>query len=1244
MRNLFSKFALLVILLSPGLFLQAQDTSSLVGVVTDPSGAVIPGTVVTLTNATTGISLTKTTDNLGFYRFASVPPNPAYKVTFTRTGFSVAVISDITLSVGISRTQNVRLAVGAEAETVSVSASNEVVTINTIDATVGNNIDVKQLDELPIYNRSTGISTLFYQQAGVDSNQAAVTGARIDQSVVTVDGLDVNDIASGQAFAVVATAPVDSVAQFTGTVAGLGASIGTGSGAQFQLVTKGGTNKFHGNVNEYHRDTTTVSNTWFNNLTGLKRTPLIHNQFGADLGGPILRDKLFFYFDWADSRIIQSSTAERTVPLSDFRAGNLNYINSGSGCLGSSRKNTTPACITTLNAAQIKALDPGGIGMDAALITYIAGRYPSANDLSGGDGINTGGYRFTQPTPDTRHTYVSKVDFNLTPTQRIFVRNTITRRDATQSLSEFNSDPLTHPFQDRSYAYVFSHVWNIGKNKVNQFTIGNNISKLNFPDVYNPTGANQFSFSGLDGPYTSYNGQKRRIPIPIVRDDFSWQKGNHSLTFGGSFKFIKTNSNLTNNFNFVYAGQQGAALTSGLDPTVRPSDILQDPNSIANNAYDSLFSTGLGVIGNIQTNYNYDAKGTALAAGSGAPKAYRFFETEAYFGDTWKVSPKLTLSYGVRYQLYSVPYETHGYQSVNKPIDFNTYINDRVAIGKSGNTSNTGLPLYSYVLGGKANKGPDMYDMSYKDFGPRVGFAFTPYADQKTVLNGSVGIIYDRTVIDAISFLQDQISYLFSNTQSNQFGGASAPDSLAVDPRIGSGLSYSSSLNPAPAALATPYVPFVDGDGIPYGLPEGDTSFVIDKKLKDPYSIAFNFGIQQDLPGHMLFKINYVGRLGRRLLADADASQVIDVPDYSGKSTQTMVQAFADLTTQTRNGATYATVTNEPWFENNLGPHTISGSKTKRVEYFARTLIGRGDISDAIQTLNYYSYYYYGNYWPTNIGIPAQFGSNVYLTNKGFSVYHGLLATLDKNLSNGLRFEVNYTWSHSIDNASLSANNNSLFSNSGMICDVFQPRACRGDSDFDVRQEISSNFQYEFPIGRGRTFLANAPRALDEAIGGWSISGLPTYRTGVAITAYSDAFMASFDNYDPAIFTGNRADLKTKVNVNHTSNTVYSFAGGLAGATKVLSEFRGPIGLEYGQRNYLRGAGAFNFDAGLAKTFPILQDKVDLKFRADAYNVFNHPAFGTGGMNIVNNAGNFGKITGTSNSARVAQFSLRLEF
>ncbi|HMG84228.1 MAG TPA: carboxypeptidase-like regulatory domain-containing protein [Terracidiphilus sp.] len=1259
MRRHLMKLALLMLAASLTVEVMAQDSSSMTGVVTDSTGALITGVVVTLSNPSMGVTFTQKTDSRGSYRFVSVPANPGYKATFSHDGFSISQVSDIMLAVGVTRTQNATLVPG-NVETVEVSAGTTEVTLDTSDASIGNNMAVDQLNQLPIYDRTAGIATLFTQQPGVDSFQGAVTGARIDQTAVTLDGMDVNDFATGQTFLIVANAPVDSVEQFSGTVAGLVPSIGTGSGGQFQLVTRGGSNAFHGNLNEYHRDTTTEANDWFDNLNGLPRSPLIRNQFGGSIGGPIKRNKMFFFFDFADSRIIQSSAAEPIVPLDAFRNGTLNYINNGTGCGDASRLNTQPSCINTLSPGQLAGLDPAGTGFNSDVMSYIDQRYPKANDLTQGDGVNTGGYRFKVPTPDLQTTYVGRIDYNLTPTQRLFGRFTITRRDAISGLPEFPSDPVTHPFTDRSYGYVVSHVWTIGRNKVNQFYYGDTVSKYNFPDLYNPTGANQYSFSGFNGPFTNFDGQKRRIPVPVVRDDFNWQRGTHSFTFGGTFKFVKTNSNLVSNFNFVAAGLQGSALNGGLDPSVRPSDIAtggdNNANSVAINDYDTLFASALGVIGDIATNYTYNNKGQAQPAGAGGPRAYRFFETEAYAGDTWKLTRNLTLSYGLRYQLYSVPYEVHGDESVSSPIELNTYIKDRLAQSTSGDTSNTGLPIYSYVLGGKANHGPNLYGMSYKDFAPRLAFAYSPFNSRKTVVNGGAGIVYDRTVINAINFLQDQISYLFFNQQVNQFGASSARDSLASDPRLGSNLAYAASLNPPPAPITAPYTPYVDNMGTPFGLAAGQTSFVISPKLKDPYSITLNAGIQQELPGNLILKANYVGRLGRRLIADADASQVIDVPDYTGNSTQTMGGAFAGLTTQLRAGTP---LTPQPWFEDVLAPGTGEsiglGNNTNLVVAMIGQLGNRGDITDSLATIADYSYFLgFTGFLPTNIGIPSQFGTNAYLTNMGSSNYHGFLLTLDKNLSGGLRGEINYTWSHSIDNASESANANALFSNTGFVCDILRPRACRASSDFDVRQEITSHLIYDLPFGHGRTFLGTSPRWVDEAIGGWSFSALPSYRTGLTVTPYSDAFLASFDNKDPAIFTGKKSDLKVKVNTDHTTNTVYGFAGGASGAAKVLSEFRGPIGIEYGQRNLVRGPGAFFLDAGIAKTFPLVREKLDLEFRADAFNLFNHPNFGPPALSIVTNASNFGQITSSNanpassavaaDDARVAQFSLRLQF
>ena len=312
------------------------------GTVVDSSGAVVPGVTVTLVNKVRGLTFTQITNASGTYRFSDIPPGDGYEATFTFNGtgggFAPLTISNIYLTVATVRTQNATLVVGAHTE-VEVTASNSNVTINTVDASIGNNFEVQQLNNLPVQQRNDP-TALFTLQPGV-TEQGSVTGARTDQNNITLDGLDVNDFATGgatqtnsgvsQGFdgTIVGHAPVDSVQEFRGMVAGFPASSGPAGGGQFSLVTKSGTNQFHGNINEYHRDPSLVANSWFsNNATPvIPRNHLIQNQFGGNIGGPVLKNKLFFFFDYNNSRIISSALAFRTVPLDSLRAGNITYIN-----------------------------------------------------------------------------------------------------------------------------------------------------------------------------------------------------------------------------------------------------------------------------------------------------------------------------------------------------------------------------------------------------------------------------------------------------------------------------------------------------------------------------------------------------------------------------------------------------------------------------------------------------------------------------------------------------------------------------------------------------------------------------------------------------------------------------------------------------------------------------------------------------------------------------------------------------
>jgi hypothetical protein len=1230
-----NRILLTFVLLFP-FVLRAQDVASITGVVTDPTGAVIPAVSITLQNPSTSAVYKAVTNSGGSYTIVNVLPGPGYQITFSRDGFKPELVTGLYLNVNATRTQNARLSIGSTAETVEVSAQMENVTLNTTDATVGNNFEVQFLNDLPIANRDTP-AALFTQQPGVTLD-GAVTGARVDQDNVTLDGLDVNDMATGNFGAIVGNAPVDSIQEFRGVTAGPLSSAGEGGGGQYDLVTRSGTNKFHGALVEYHRDTDTEANDWFNNNTSpiTPRPPLIRNQFGGNAGGPILKDKLFFFFDWNSRRDTLSNQVERVVPMDSFRNGNITYFT-----------DVASGATNSINATQVAGFDPAGVGFDSTLLGVVTSRFPKANDFSGAcdyepslpicpDLLNTASFRFNAPFPYVENDYVGRVDYNLTSTQKLFGRLTFARTTGTQNPIEFPGDPQTYPFLDKSYGWVVGHTWIIGSNKTNEAAYGETVTNYNFPNTYNPTGITQYydGFGGngtggtiMEGPYASaINAQNRIYPIPVIRDDFSWLKGKHSLVFGGTFKYVNPNSNSILDYNSPTIGLGG--LMPSLDPTLRPSDIDNTAanGSVAQSLYDSIFSFALGRFASVQSTFNYDAKGNPVLQGTGAQRDYRYYETELYFGDTWKMTPSLTISYGVRWQNYSVPYEKHGLESIDN-LDFNQYFSARLAQSTAGLSGNTAVPFVSYTLGGKANNAPGYYGSNYKNFAPRVAFAWSPSSDRKTVFSGGSGIIYDHTVVNAVQYQQEQYSYIFQSKATNPFGVANDPEaSLMGDPRF-SGFNTPPT-PPAAPAITTPFVPFVTG-GVPLGLANGQAfNESIDSHLKTPYSIQYNFGFQHQFPAGLILKTTYVGRLGRRLLAQADANQLIDFPDAA--SGQMMSTAFANLSQQLRQGVDPLSVTPQPWFEDILYPAIAGVPNTAVVAYYLNPYVYRGDFADTMEALSSFGLL------PPNVAMGAQFSEDTYYTNMGFSSYNGLLTTLHKNAGHGLQFDLNYTWSHSIDNVSLIANQAAL-GGYGFICDVLRPRECRANSDFDVTNYLNGNFIYELPFGRGRSFATSAPFWLNEAIGGWELSGLPSWHTGTAYFASSNAFVAGYANDAPAILKGSIGLLKTKVN-GGKGGQLYAFSNPSA----AQSAYVGPIGFQIGSRNNLRGPGYFDLDLGLGKTFPIYEDKVNLKFRADTFNALNHPNFNTPDSDITSS--NFGVISGTANAARVMQFALRLEF
>jgi Carboxypeptidase regulatory-like domain len=1272
--------AMLTLCLCAVVSASAQSTAGVTGTVKDSNGAVIAGADVKLTDTKTGAELTTKTNDQGVYTFPKVAPGQGYKLTFTAPGFQTLIINEVALGVGTVETHNAEMTIGEVSGTVVVTASNEV-TLNTTDASIGNVIGERRLKELPIQIRSSPAALIGLQPGVVGNNVGttttnrvgSVTGSRADQGNITVDGIDANDQATGQFAATVGNAPIDAIQEFRAISTNPGASDGRSSGGQVILSTKSGTNEFHGNVREYNRTAATAANSFFNNRSGVKRPQLTRNQFGGSIGGPVIKDALFFFFDYEGRRDAQGVSYLRIVPLDHFRNGGLGFINNTAGCGTASRLNTIPSCITILTPAQVAALDPKGVGGDAALLSFINSRYPQANDLTAGDGINTGGFRFNAPSHRKDNTYTTRIDWNATSKQKFFGRFNIARRlqtDTVNSVAEqFPGDPETAQIIVKDYAWVVGHTWTVSSNFVNQATVGVSRSGLLFPTNFKPSFPNSFTFGPpanspfITAPFASISSQDRFVSVPTLRDDVIWTRGSHSLEFGGSFKPIDSKSGLTNDLNFPAVGLGG--LLSALDPSLRPGTINSNTNTTITGNYDSAFTFLLGRYAQVATNFNYDVSGSPFAPGTGKHRDYRYDELELYVQDNWRMRNNLTLNLGVRWHLYPAPYEKNGFQAA-QDTDMRQLFDLRQRNNAAGIQGETAEPFLRYDLIGKGNHGRSLYETDLNNFAPRFGFSWTPnsktgflskiFGESKTVIRGGGSVVYDRPG-GAITFIQDQVSYLFDNSATTLYGGeATAVDALLSNPRF-TGIGSLPVNNVAPT-ITRPSTPFVDA-GFPFGLAAGEFNYAVDQQFRTPYSIQYSFGFQREIPGNFILEATYVGRQGRKLFSQADVAQVLNFKDPA--SGQTMFDAFnriqALLQAGTNAGLStaqiIASVPNQPWIENQLNAAFLAnfgvtclqatgGTRTcTQIEVnsaTARQFLLRGDTSDLVQLL-----YAQGRLNP-NVGMSGQFGTNVYISNQGASSYDGLLVSLRKRFSHGLQFDFNYTFSHSIDNGSSVVNTVT----GGLVCNLTNLRVCRGNSDFDIRHLVNANFIYELPFGRGKAFGGNVPGWANQIIGGWEFTGIFTGRSGLPFSTTTTAFPVGFNFNSPAAFNnGNVGALQEGIHDDKTTGTIQFFADPKAvfnSAKPLDGTVRFPHHGEIGSRNILRGPGFWNLDTALIKTWQMpWSEHQNLQLHWQAFNLFNHNVFGLpAAVGITGTT--FGTITTSASTPREMQFALRYNF
>jgi len=649
-------------------------TTSLRGDISDSTGALIQNVDVTISESAIGFVQTHPTDDKGAYSFQQIPPG-TYLIKIRAQGFNEQT-EKVVLLVNQPATVNIVLKVGGNSTTIDVTSDTSA--LNAIDATIGTPFNQSQIQTLPF--QGNNVFSLLSLQAGVlslgdqtvttmdsDSRAGAVNGARSDQSNLTLDGIDNNTQTHGYAFTGVLRPTRDSVDEFRVVTSSSNADSGRSSGAQVAVVTRSGTNSIHGSAYEYYRPTNTVANDWFNKQAELQNGEpnvpgkYLRNTFGASLGGPIKKDKLFYFASYEADKIAQNQQVVNEVPSGTaarpgLRQGYLTYMNVNGGT-------------TTLTPSIIAQMDPHcsgegtcplGAGVDPAVLQYFA-TLPVANGNLLGDGFNFGSYTFSSPMPQSNITNLAKIDYNMTTKQRIFARGNLESDNLTGAITYPGARPSTRNYSNNR-GFAVGHTWMLTNNLVNNLRYG--YIREGFANRGALTG-DYVNFANIASLTATTPSLVVNIPLHNIADDVSWTKKNHTIQGGLNYRLIHNNfdTNATA-FNHAqvqyYSLGQGSIANTGqdLDASAFPQLGIPAIGAGFDTAYSNAIAAVAGIIPVATEYFNYKSSEnnlTAIDHGLPLTRSYKANEFEIYMQDSWKATRSLTVTYGLRYTYLQTP-------------------------------------------------------------------------------------------------------------------------------------------------------------------------------------------------------------------------------------------------------------------------------------------------------------------------------------------------------------------------------------------------------------------------------------------------------------------------------------------------------------------------------------------------------------------------------------------------------------
>jgi hypothetical protein len=1251
--------AILVIGLLAGVAHAQITTGTINGSVQDPQKAVVAGATVTARNVATGAEQISTTTDSGAFIFPQLAPG-IYSLTVEARGFKRTLVPEVAVQVGQTAVLNLTLETGELTEQVTVTGGVQEI-INTTSPSLNTTINTRQVQDLPLAFRDPlGLAGL---QAGVAVDGANVRGSSISglrqtTTNVTQDGINAMDnfVKTSSLFAIAAPS-LNSTAEFTITTGVVGSDQGRGVG-QVTLVTRGGTNEFHGSLFYMNRNDALQANSFFNNSLGTPRPRQNQHFFGFDIGGPLYfprfgeggpsiysgKNKAHFFFAYEGFRDNFSVTRNRTVLTPQARQGIFRYTG-------------TNGVLQTVNLLAIgsqNTLNP--------ITMAIINATPLPNNTNVGDGFNTAGFRYNVTGVSNNDKYVGRYDHQLVENTRLgshkleFVLNYFKN-----ILSPDTFNGLEAPFPGGNNAFQGGPRWlvtgalvsNFGSSVTNVFRVGKQWAPVGFLMDEDPTQPFVF-FTGITNPFpvlgtAAFQKQGRDTQVWQISDNVSWSRGNHLIKFGADYQQV-----FADTFN---------------DAGITPNIILGTPAHNSGGIQDSSFpfssaanrSSGREVFANIVGNlssasatFNVSSPTSGFVPGFTRARLFQQRDLALYLQDQWRARSNLTLNFGVRWDYMGVPIIPNGlaiqltdHRHIFGVSGFGNLFNPNAPAGAA-----PAIGRLDFVSG---DTGKGLYNNDWNNFAPFFGFAYSPSFDSgigrfifgeagKSSLRGGYSISYTRDGFTVIS---------------NAMGvGTTNPGLIAT------------SANTTPTGVLT-------GAGVPlpnpvFSMPLTDRQnnltnpnnslWAIDPNLRTPYVQQWSFGYEREIARDMAFEVRYSANHAVKLWRAVDFNEV---NIFENGFLQEFLNAQRNLAAQ--GGSSFAPgcagCVPLPIFSRFFATGVTAANGFSNTTFISQ--LNNNNVGSIASTLAFSNIYRASRETVAN-GIPANFFvanpnalASRLLTNDSMSNYHALQAEVRKRFSGGLMFQADYTFSKALTDApDAQGNNQSTVEN---FRTFRNKRLDYRRSNDDQTHRFVANAIYDLPFGRGRSFLNDQHSVVNQVIGGWSVGGIVVWSTRPPffITSGRTSFNTwpgGSQDAGPAQLVGiTFEEFKKNVGVFRTPGGVFWFNPDLLNITlspttgRVVSSTLKPGLLgppapgTFGDfpMNSLNAGRFFNLDTSVTKRFPI-GERVSFEVKTTFINILNNANFFFG--NTVFDSTSFGRITSTNSSQRVIHFQGTFKF